>query len=121
MSSFDTRTLWTPLNCCGPRPSSSSDANRGSPGLGSAEDLIRLRVQGDVRRAIDIGRVGVPLALSGVTDLQNELSRLRKLEDLVVLADAAAREPDEAPGVDGNPVLRLGPFVSFAWRRSPAA
>ena len=38
----------------------------------------------DIGRAMDVGRVGVPLALVAVADLHDELAVLRELQDLIV-------------------------------------
>src|ERR1700722_120264 len=49
-----------------------------------------------------------------MTDLHYKLSAICELENLIVVFPAAC-DPDVPLGVDGNSVLRVGPFVALSW------
>jgi hypothetical protein len=86
--------------------------------------LIALRMHPDISRPMQVGGIGVALALVAVTDLQHELAVLRELQQLVVGDRLQARQavrgaavpaqPHEALVVDMNAVLAFGPLEAAA-------
>jgi hypothetical protein len=88
------------------------------------EELVGLPVNPDVRRLVQVTRVGVAFALRGAADLQQEPAVGRELEQLIVAdrlqAGQPARravvsaDPDAAAVIDVNAVLAFGPFEALA-------
>ena len=72
------------------------------------EELVRLCIHEGVGGLIQVLRIGVAFALSGLADLHHELSVLCELQDLMILGSVAAN-PDELFVIDVNAMLRSGP------------
>src|SRR5262245_5584824 len=86
----------------------------------SHKKFVRLTVDEQTGRASEVLRIVTALILSGMADLKNELSLVRKLENLVVLFRVSA-QPHIILIVDENPVPRGRPLVVFRRSRLRAA
>src|SRR5262249_6104093 len=73
--------------------------------------LVGLGLDPDLGYAAEVLRVVAVAALTGMTDLQQELALLRKLEDVGVLFTVTA-DPDIALVIDMDAVIGLRPFIS---------
>ena len=75
--------------------------------------LVGLGVDVDLGRLAEVREVVAALALPVPADLQQELAVAGELQDVGVVA-AAAAEPDVVQVVDEDAVLRVGPLVALA-------
>ena len=75
--------------------------------------LVGLGVDVDLGRLAEVGEVVAAFPLAVPADLQQELAVASELQDVGVVA-AAAAEPDVVEVVDEDAVLRVGPLVALA-------
>ena len=80
----------------------------------SHEQLVCLRVYKQTGRASQVLRIIAAAILSCMPDLHEELSLIRKLQDLVVLFRVPA-EPHVIFRVDEDPMLGGKPLVALPW------